>query len=86
MPEHPFPSKSLRVAVAQAQAAAGDIDANVDTVVKMIRETGSRDVDLVLFPEKFLSGYEPDLVASEPGRYSFRIGDDRPRPHPEGMP
>ncbi|MBU2237537.1 MAG: carbon-nitrogen hydrolase family protein, partial [Gammaproteobacteria bacterium] len=57
----PYPDKTLRVAVAQAQPYAGDIRANVRQSVALIRQAAEQEARVVLLPEKFLSGYEPDL-------------------------
>jgi predicted amidohydrolase len=35
---------------------------------------------LVVFPEKFLSGYEPDLIAGNPAKYAFDANDARLEP------
>lgn len=45
----------LRVAVAQARAVLGDVEANVATAVSAVREAGSADV--LVLPELFLTGY-----------------------------
>ncbi|WKX73829.1 carbon-nitrogen hydrolase family protein [Streptomyces sp. XD-27] len=66
----PLPSRPLRVAAAQAQAAAGDIPANAATVARMVREAADDGVRVVVFPEKFLTGYEPELIRADPARYA----------------
>ncbi|MFI6446752.1 carbon-nitrogen hydrolase family protein [Kitasatospora sp. NPDC050543] len=77
---HPLPARPLRVAAAQAQAVAGDIEANAATVAAMIRQAAGDGAALVVFPEKFLSGYEPDLIKADPTRCAVQAGgDDDPR-------
>ncbi|MER6674820.1 carbon-nitrogen hydrolase family protein [Streptomyces sp. NPDC000983] len=74
---HPLPSRSIRVAAAQAQAVAGDVGANVATVAGMVRDAGRAGVRVVVFPEKFLSGYEPELIRADPERCAVQPGDGR---------
>ncbi|MEU2437296.1 carbon-nitrogen hydrolase family protein [Streptomyces rubradiris] len=76
----PLPSRPLRIAAAQAQAEAGDVEANVATVAAMVQDAARAGARLVVFPEKFLSGYEPDLVRSDPQRCAVRPGDPRLEP------
>ncbi|MCP2257140.1 putative amidohydrolase [Streptoalloteichus tenebrarius] len=52
----------------------GDVAANAATAAELIREAGAR---VVVLPEKFLSGYEPDLIGSDPTRYAVAAGDAR---------
>ncbi|MER5633375.1 carbon-nitrogen hydrolase family protein [Streptomyces nitrosporeus] len=74
---HPLPTRPIRIAAAQAQAAAGDIEANAAAAAAMVREAGRAGARLVVFPEKFLSGYEPDLIRADPRRYAVGAGDPR---------
>ncbi|MFG6192273.1 nitrilase-related carbon-nitrogen hydrolase [Nonomuraea sp. JJY05] len=62
------PSRPIRIAAAQAQAEAGDIEANAATVAAMVHDAAQAEAGLVVFPEKFLSGYEPDLILQLDGR------------------
>ena len=77
---YPLPSHPIRIAAAQAQAVAGDIEANVATVAAMVRESARAGVRLVVFPEKFLSGYEPDLIRADPERCAVQPDDPRLAP------
>jgi predicted amidohydrolase len=43
----------------------------------MVHEAGHAGARLVVFPEKFLNGYEPDLIRSDPQRYAVRPADPR---------
>lgn len=70
----PFPTRPIRIAAAQAQAKSGDIEANAATAAAMIHEAGHAGARLVVFPEKFLNGYEPDLIRSDPQRYAVQRG------------
>jgi predicted amidohydrolase len=72
-----FPSRPIRIASAQAQAVAGDIEANVATVAAMVHQAAQAGARLVVFPEKFLSGYEPDLIQAEPQRCAVQPDDPR---------
>jgi len=72
-----YPKTPLRVAVAQAQPIAGDITGNVSQAVDLIKCAAERGARVILFPEKFLNGYEPDLIKSDPTRYAVSDGDVR---------
>ncbi|MET8545042.1 carbon-nitrogen hydrolase family protein [Kitasatospora sp. NPDC004799] len=74
------PERPLRIATVQAQAVAGDIPANVAQAAELIREAARAGARLVLFAEKFLSGYEPELISSDPARYTVQPGDPRLAP------
>ncbi|MGW2838503.1 carbon-nitrogen hydrolase family protein [Streptomyces sp. NPDC001493] len=77
---YPIPSSPLRVAAAQAQAVAGDVEANTATAAALVREAAGAGARVVVLPEKFLSGYEPDLVRAEPLRCAVQPGDPRLAP------
>jgi predicted amidohydrolase len=40
----------------------------------MVHEAGHAGARLVVFPEKFLNGCEPDLIRSDPQRYAVQRG------------
>ncbi|HEX7937331.1 MAG TPA: carbon-nitrogen hydrolase family protein [Paraburkholderia sp.] len=71
------PQVSLCIAAAQAQAVCGDVTANIARTVELTGLAADRGAKLVVFPEKFLSGYEPALIAGEPARYAFEESDAR---------
>lgn len=53
---------SLKIAAAQSESVAGDIAANVATHCRFIAEAAAAGVDLMVFPELSLSGYELPLL------------------------
>ncbi|MFJ8645188.1 carbon-nitrogen hydrolase family protein [Streptomyces sp. NPDC093546] len=75
-----LPSQVLRVAAAQACPVAGDVEANAAVVADMVREAAESGARVVVFPEKFLTGYEPGLIAAEPGRCAVQREDGRLEP------
>ncbi|MFF9866627.1 MULTISPECIES: carbon-nitrogen hydrolase family protein [unclassified Streptomyces] len=77
MPSEQSPSRGLRVAAAQATPVAGDVGANAATVAAMVRQAAGRGARVAVFPEKFLSGYEPGLIAADPERCAVQVGDAR---------
>lgn len=79
-PDAPLPRSPLRIAAAQAQPVAGDVNANIAQVVAMIEAAAAQQVQVVVFPEKFLSGYEPGLIHADPGRHTLAANDDRLAP------
>ncbi|WP_139686065.1 carbon-nitrogen hydrolase family protein [Vibrio tasmaniensis] len=56
--------KSVRVAVAQFRAIRGNIDRNSSEHLKLIKSASEKDVDIIVFPELSLTGYEPDMSNS----------------------
>jgi predicted amidohydrolase len=72
-----LPEVPLQIAAAQAQPICGDVTANIAKTVELTGLAADRGAKLVVFPEKFLSGYEPGLIAGDPGRYAFEASDAR---------
>jgi NAD+ synthase (glutamine-hydrolysing) len=56
----------LRLALAQVNAVVGDLDGNVDRVVRALDEAARSDADLVVFPELVLCGYPPEDLLLRP--------------------
>ncbi|HET6625654.1 MAG TPA: carbon-nitrogen hydrolase family protein [Nocardioidaceae bacterium] len=50
----------LRVAAAQAESVSGDVEANVATAVSLVDSAARNGARLVVLPELFLTGYDPD--------------------------
>ncbi|MFJ7276623.1 carbon-nitrogen hydrolase family protein [Kitasatospora sp. NPDC098663] len=74
------PERPLRIATVQARAVAGDIPANAAQAAELIREAAAAGARLVLFAEKFLSGYEPELIRADPLKCAVQPGDPRLAP------
>ncbi|MEU5028317.1 carbon-nitrogen hydrolase family protein [Streptomyces milbemycinicus] len=72
----PWPSRPLRVAAAQACPSPGDVVANAATAGAMVREAAEAGARVVVFPEKFLTGYEPELIRGDPERCAVQAGGD----------
>ncbi|WP_025596753.1 carbon-nitrogen hydrolase family protein [Burkholderia sp. WSM2230] len=72
-----LPRVPLQIATAQAQPVCGDTAANIAKTVELTALAAERGAKLVVFPEKFLSGYEPGLIAGDPARYAFEPLDAR---------
>lgn len=51
---------ALRVAAAQGVSVPGDLPANVGTAVDLVGSAATRDARVVVLPELFLTGYDPD--------------------------
>jgi NAD+ synthase len=56
----------LRIALAQANATVGDIDANLAKLTLMRARAGALGADLVVFPELFVTGYPPEDLVLKP--------------------
>ncbi|WP_303920428.1 carbon-nitrogen hydrolase family protein [Draconibacterium sediminis] len=52
----------MRVAVAQIEAVKGNIEKNVETHLKWIKQAIRNEADMVVFPELSLTGYERELA------------------------
>ncbi|MFJ8308570.1 MULTISPECIES: carbon-nitrogen hydrolase family protein [unclassified Streptomyces] len=83
MIEFELPSQPLRIAAAQAQAVSGEVEVNAAVVARMVRAAGDGGARVVVFPEKFLSGYEPELIRADPERCAVRPDDPRLAPMTE---
>ncbi|UYY98650.1 carbon-nitrogen hydrolase family protein [Peribacillus frigoritolerans] len=75
--ENFYPQSSLRVAVAQATSVSGNIPENVNSAVSMIEYAAQKGADIIVFPEKFLTGYVPEIIMSDYSRYTITENDDR---------
>ncbi|MFQ5574651.1 MAG: nitrilase-related carbon-nitrogen hydrolase, partial [Terriglobia bacterium] len=51
---------TIRIAIAQFNAAVGDIDGNAARVSELMTEADAACADLCLFPELALTGYPPE--------------------------
>lgn len=54
----------MRVAIAQTEAIKGTIEKNLENHLKWIKQAIQNKVDMIVFPELSLTGYEPDLAES----------------------
>ncbi|MFE9424621.1 carbon-nitrogen hydrolase family protein [Kitasatospora sp. NPDC006697] len=75
-----LPDAPLRIAAAQCSVVPGDVDANAARAAGLIRQAAAEGVRLVVFAEKFLTGYEPELIVSDPARYTVAENDPRLAP------
>ncbi len=70
---------TLRVAAAQAESVSGDVTANVATAAGLVQSAANGAADVVVLPELFLTGYDPDRWP-EPGEGSTEAATvDAPR-------
>lgn len=63
----------MKIAAAQTIAVKGDIEANIVSSVKFIKQAIADRADLIFFPELSLTGYEPELSAA----LAITTGDER---------
>ncbi|GAA1275070.1 carbon-nitrogen hydrolase family protein [Kitasatospora nipponensis] len=75
-----LPTRPLRIAAAQAPVVRGDIAANAAQAAALIRRAAAEGARLVVFAEKFLTGYEAELISSDPLRYAVTADDPRLAP------
>ncbi|MEV8369817.1 carbon-nitrogen hydrolase family protein [Microbacterium sp. NPDC064584] len=54
---------SLRVAAVQAEAKSGAVEHNVAKAAGYVRQAASEMVDVIVFPEAFLTGYDQEIFA-----------------------
>jgi 5-aminopentanamidase len=69
---------ALRVAAVQAESASADIEANVATAVGLVELAAEAGVRVVVLPELFLTGYDPDAWSHETSLHGEH--DDRLEP------
>ncbi|AXX64474.1 carbon-nitrogen hydrolase family protein [Bombilactobacillus bombi] len=72
-----LPTGNLRVALAQMQSIDGDIQRNVERAVEMIEQAAEKKTKLIVFPEKYLTGYVPELIAADKEKYTLSDNDER---------
>src|SRR6201986_5638226 len=53
----------LRIALAQVNAAVGDLTGNADKIVEWTRRAGQQGAQVVVFPEMMLTGYPVEDLA-----------------------
>lgn len=75
-----YPTTPLRIALAQLTPRDGDIEGNISMVISMIKQAGKEKADLIVFPEKFLTGYVPELIKADIDVYTFQPNDERLEP------
>ncbi|MGW8331117.1 carbon-nitrogen hydrolase family protein [Streptomyces sp. NPDC055897] len=76
----PLPDAPLRVAAAQTRSVPGDVEANAAAGARLVRAAADAGAAVVVFPEKFLSGYEPGLIRADPERCAVSPDDPRLAP------
>jgi predicted amidohydrolase len=52
----------VKIGIAQTQPEAGNIKKNAEQHIKLIKQAIDQNVDLIVFPELSLTGYEPSLA------------------------
>ncbi|MCA9620288.1 MAG: hypothetical protein KC731_14800 [Myxococcales bacterium] len=60
-----MPDRRLRVAIAQIEPVLGDLDANLDKHLEWIERAQEAEVDLIVFPELSLTGYDVGARVTE---------------------
>ncbi|MCV7491318.1 hypothetical protein M3D60_004700 [Micrococcus luteus] len=58
----------VNVAIVQAQSVAGDVDRNLHTLERTVKESVRRGADLVVTPELFATGYAPATAWQHDGQ------------------
>jgi 5-aminopentanamidase len=74
------PAGPLTVAAGQAACAALDVHANVAAAAELVRRAAGQGADLLVLPELFLTGYELQAIAADPGTWTLGPGDPRLEP------
>ncbi|OBR64361.1 hypothetical protein A7K91_12710 [Paenibacillus oryzae] len=68
--------REATLGLVQFESIIGDVAANARKAVRFIREAGEREVDLIIFPELFLTGYDLESLGPEYGRLAQDEGSD----------
>lgn len=53
----------MKIALAQTYSVAGDIDKNIEQHISLILAAAQQGVEVIIFPELSITGYEPGLAA-----------------------
>ncbi len=75
--DHHIPQVPFKLALAQTVSDDGEIEANTKRAVALIRSSAKAGAQLVVFPEKYLTGYVPELVQSNPEKDTITLRDSR---------
>lgn len=59
-------SERRRAAAAQLHCRPGDVAGNLAAHLEVLQKAGHANVDLVVFPELSLTGYDLDMIAADP--------------------
>lgn len=68
--------KEIIIAAAQSISIRGDVGKNIESHLRLIKNASENDVQLIVFPELSLTGYEPDLA----NELAFNLCDERLNP------
>ncbi len=52
----------MKISIAQIRSKKGDVDRNIHNHLEMIGTAVSQNVEMIIFPELSLTGYEPELA------------------------
>lgn len=72
--------RPIRVAAAQAESLPGDLQGNVETAVGLVERAATRGARVVVLPELFLTGYDPDSWSDDTCLTVTRLEGDALRP------
>jgi predicted amidohydrolase len=75
-----LPAEALRVAAVQAEAVAGDVPGNVAAASSWVEEAAAQGARVVVLPELFLPGYDPETLRSRPDECDVTVDDPRLAP------
>ena len=70
----------LRVAAVQAESRAGDVEHNIVTAAGWVEKAAAVGAQLVVLPELFIPGYDPETLRAEPDRCDVTPDDARLTP------
>jgi len=60
-----LPARALRVAAVQEESSPGDVPRNVAVTASWVGRAADAGAALVVLPELFLPGYDPDLLRAQ---------------------
>jgi predicted amidohydrolase len=72
--------RSLRVAAVQAESRAGEVEHNIVTAAGWVEKAAAAGAQLVVLPELFIPGYDPETLRNEPDRCDVTPDDARLMP------
>ena len=72
-----YPETKLKIAIAQTKSLDGHIEENIKTAINKIEYASKQGADIIVFPEKFLTGYVPEMIETNIGKYTITNNDAR---------
>lgn len=69
-------NQKIKIALAQFDNITKNIDQTISKIEKIIKEASKRNIDIVVFPELFLTGYDLPWIMQKKNNCIFEVDND----------